>query len=310
MVVQISIPVSNVADLLAAGYTHIEVWQSTDGGNLYSEVTAPAETPATLQSAVASTTYRVGGRMLGFQLNGGPEALVTFNPLVDYWTPAQVASRINEVAVSAASVAPDFKSLFVTSPTTGRASSVTITYNDAHELGFSAGQSVVGLAQRFALSPGTLIYTFTDVAGRSEDRYKWRFSNPETGLKSEFSTRIFGNSPPVDPNLVSIATGHFLGLDGRPKKTTVLVGPTGVQNIGGFVSGIDGPLVVTTDNNGFLNVPLLRGAHVRVAIEGTSFIRELVVPDTASFDLLSAMEAAPDPFSIQSPPPFLIRRSL
>lgn len=309
MLVQVTIPVANVSALITAGYTRIEVWQSKDEGNSYEEVTASSAQAAVLTSTPASTTFRMGGKLLKLKVNGGSEQSISFSTTLDYWTPAQVATRINEVVAGLATVVSG--SVVLTSPTTGRTSSLEITYNDAHDLGFVAGQKTFGKAARVTLVGGTLIYTFTDPAGESDDRYKWRFSANGVNPISEFSERVFGSTPPIDPALVSIATATFLSLGGVPIKTSIIIATELAPTlISGYVVGVDQPLVVESDAQGFLQVPLMRGATIRVAIEGTTLIREITVPDVASFDLLTALAAAPDPYTVQTPLPFLIRRSV
>ncbi len=309
MVAQITIPAANVEDLLDLGFTRIEIWRSTDLGNLYSEITAASAQAAVLDSAVASTTYRMGGKLLKLKVSGGSERSISFSSVLDYWTPAQVVARINEVVASLASVVAG--AVRLTAPTTGRASSILITYNDAADLGLAAGTLALGLAARPSLVSGTFVYVFSDVAGGSTDRYKWRFSANGADPVSEFSLRVLGELPPVSSDLLSIATATFLGIDGRPQRRTAVFASQGSpQSIAGYFAGSAVPLTAMADEQGFLQVPLLRGARIRVGIEGTAFVRELTVPDDDTFDLLTAMAAAPDPFTVQEPLPFLIRSSL
>ena len=309
MLVQVTIPVANVSALLAAGYTHVEVWQSTDGGNLYNEITDSAPRAAVLTSLPALTTYFMSGKLLKLRVDGGAEQSISFSTVVPYWTPIQVANRINEVVASLASVVGT--SVVLTSPTTGRASTLEITYNDASDLGLGAGTVAVGKAIRIALVPDTFVNIFTDVSGSEDDRYKWRFSANGASPISDFALRVFGSDPPLDPTMVSLGTATFLSVDGRAKQVSlIIVSDAAPTIINGFVVGADQPLVVTADETGFIQVPLIRNATVRIALEGTAFVREIVVPDEDTFDLLTALSTAPDPFTVQSPLPFVIRRSL
>lgn len=309
MLVQVTIPVANVSALLNAGFTHIEVWESTDQGNLYHEVTASAPGAAVLTSLPGLTTFFMSGKLLKVKVDGGAEQSITFSTVVPYWTPTQVANRINEVVTDLASVSG--QSVILTSPTTGRASTLEITYNDARDLGLGAGSFAVGVAGRVLLLSDTFVYIFTDPSGSQDYRYKWRFSANGVSPISDFSIRVLGSEPPVDPDLVSIATATFLTMDGRPKQASIVIVSDGAPSLlGGFVVGSDQPLIVTADESGFLQVTLLRSTTVRVAIEGTAFVREIVVPDEDTFDLLSALSTAPDPFTVQTTLPYLIRRTL
>ena len=310
MVVQLSILVGNIADLLGLGYTRIEVWQSTDEGNSFQEVTASAAAPATLASADALTTFQMGGRLLKLSVNGAPEVSILFSNLVPLWTPSQVAAQINTVVPGLASVSGS--KVVLTSPTTGRASSIEVTYNDATDLGWVGGQKVYGLAVRPTLVSNTYLYSFSDVAGSSDDRYKWRFSANGVNPVSEFSAEVSGETAALlDPSLLSVGTAKFFDSTGHGQKTTILVAVDSVpQSIsGGFMQQAQ-PISVDSDDNGFLVFTAIRNSVIKVAIEGSAYIREFTVPDAATFDLLTVMAAAPDQFTVQTVPPLLTRRSI
>lgn len=308
MVVQLSIPVSNNDSLIGLGYSRIEVWQSTDSGDTYQEITAATAMPAVAYSYVADTTFKMGGKFIKFLLDGATEYSVTFDPLLVDWTATQVASRINEVAPGRA-VATLSNGVTITSTTTGRSSSVELTYSDGTL--FPVGTSVRGLDARLSLVPGTLVYTYFDVAGPVGSRYEWRFSANGVNPVSEYSSYVLGSAPPlVSSGLLSVCSGTFVGLDGRPRKTKLVIAlddnPTtsaGLTVVGG------NPLVVESGADGFLQFTLIRGTTVRIAIEGTYYVRQITVPNAASFDLIAAMATAPDPFTVQASAPFLIRRS-
>jgi hypothetical protein len=309
MVVQFSILVANNDDLMGLGYSCIEVWQSLDQGNSYSALTSPTALAASVSTISALTTFRMGGKLLKFKINGGSELSVSFSSLVDFWTPQQVSDRINEVSTGTASVVGT--NVVLTSSTTGRSSSVEITYSDADDLGLSIG-TTYGTDAHLILLPSKIVYLYSDTAGTSGSRYRWRFSNNGTNPISEYSTYVFGTAVPAIgvANLAACST-TFVGLDGKPVKTKVVVAseqnPTAVA---GYIVTNSAPLVFESGDDGFIQFSMVRGAKVRVAIEGTTFVREFTVPDAPTFDLLAAMTSAPDPFTIQTVPPFIIRRSI
>lgn len=309
MVVQLSILVANNDSLMGLGYTRIEVWQSADDGDTYQEVTAPTAQAAFLDSAHAQTTFQMGGKLLKVIVDGGSEVSITFSALTENWTPQQVVDRINEVVPGLASLVVD--QVRLSSPSTGRASSVEIVSSDAYSLGFTPTK-VFGKAPRVTMVSSTLSYLFSDVSGSTSYRYKWRFSANGVNPISEFSSYVFGASVPlIDSSNLSVCSTTFVGLDGRPIQAKVIV--VGDQNptlaFSYSVSNFQ-PLIFTSGTDGFLQFTLVRNTRVRVAIEGTAFVREFVVPNAASFDLLTVMAAAPDPFTVQVPPPFLVRRSI
>lgn len=310
MVVQLAILVGNVADLISLGYTRIEVHQSIDQGNTYQEITASALAAAILDSLPANTTFRMGGKLLKLKLNGGAELSITFSTLIDFWTTTQVVARINEVSPALASVGVGGK-VRLTSGTLGRISSIEITYNDSNDLGWSAG-IVYGKSARPTLAGGTLSYLFPDVAGSATHLYKWRYSANGVSPISGFSGVVSNQSAPgIAAGDMSVGTAKFYGADGRPKKTRILVATDSIpQSVLGVFIVRDQPIVVDSDDDGFLQLTAIRGAKVRVAIEGTSYVREFVVPNTPAFDLLTVMATVTDPFTVQVPSPVLSRRTI
>lgn len=310
MAVQLSIPVADSGSLIALGHNCIEIWQSTDDGDTYQRTTDVTAKSARVVSAKAITRFIMGGRLLRFILDGGVERTVFFDSTLEYWTSDQVVSTINTVVPGVAVV--EDESVVLRSSTTGRSSSVEITYSDSPNLGFVAGTKLYGFDSHVPLVSGTAIYNYADVVGPVGSRYRWRFSNSGANPLSDFSRYVIGTSgPALDPTKLSVCSALFVGIDGVPVKTKIVVAmeqsptPSGSLTIVGnqtkvFESGDDGFLVFT----------LARNTRVRVAIEGTYLVREFTVPNTPYFDLLSAMATATDPFTVQSAPPYLIRRNL
>lgn len=305
---QVSIPASNVADLLDMGYTTIEVYRSDDDGLNYLPITSSTPTPAFLESAAAQTTYRIGGKSVRFEVDGGVEKTVEFPLLTEYFTPALVADTFNAVVADIAAVVGT--KVVLTSPTPGPTSSLVITYSDAHELGFSAGDTARGNASHIDLDLDILLYVYSDVNGFGAARYAWRFSAGGVNPKTKLLGFVQGSVPPASGVTTSLCQARFVGLDGKPLKSRIIIVSDAIQLIAGMALGNELPLVVDSDQYGYLEVPLVQGAKVRVAIEGTAYVREFTVPATTTFDLLTTMAAAPDPFTVQVPAPFLIRRSL
>jgi len=307
--VQLSILVANNDSLIGLGFTRIEVWQSLNDGDTYEELTAPAAQAAFIESLSAQTTFRQGGKLLKFIINGGAEVSVSFSSLVDVWTAQQVVDRINEVAPGVASLSVDKVKL--SSNSTGRASSVEVTYSDGVDLGYPIVK-VFGKDPRITLVPTTLSYLYSDVSGTTLARYRWRFSANGADPISEYSAYVLGFEVPlINSGQLSVCSTTFIGLDGQPVKTKVIVvadqPPTALST---YAVTNHQPLIFESGDDGFIQFTLVRGAKVRAAIEGSSFVREFVVPNAASFDLLTVMSTSTDPFTVQTVPPYLIRRSI
>lgn len=317
MIAQVPIQVANAAALVALGYTRIEIWESDDEGATFNEITSPSVAPAVLTSSPANTMFRMAGTQLELQIGGGATQTVTFSSMLTYWTPTQVANQIN-LSLTGAVASVSGNSVVITTSGPGRVASINVIYNDAADLGFQAGQVVNGKDVRVTLVGSTFYYLYTDVAGDSDALYKWRFSANGVNPISNFSAVVPGNQPPLQSN-VAFATATFVSSTGIPVSRTVIVASAASpyeQPAGGgnpaLVVGDETPLTFTADENGFLQIPMVVGATLRVALDGTTLVREITVPGPAgsAFDLLAVMATAPDPFTVQVPPPFLTRRSL
>lgn len=302
----LSISVGEVSSLLDLGFTSIEVWATEDGAT-WTELTNGSAQPATVVSTSALNTFRLGGLYLDFQVNGGPVRHVAFSEIIVDWTPQQVMEAINAVVPGTATL--DGNAIRMSSQTTGRVSSLTIL-NYPTEMGLKQA-TTFGQDSRLELVDGSDVYTYFDVAGTNNTKYKWRFSANGENPTSKFSSSVSGKPAPISNAPMSLATARFVGIDGRPVKTTILVSPeVDASSISGFIEAGQGTLSVESDDTGLWSMHLIQGARVRIAIEGTNLIRTIIVPSTASFDLLQAMADVADPYTIQSPLPLLTRRNV
>jgi hypothetical protein len=302
----LAIHVGDVAILLGMGFSTIEIYESRDRSNSFHELTSPTSAPATAKSAAATNTFRIGGLSLSFKVNGGATNTVTFSSVLQDWTPAQVAQAINLIVPGVASVSVN--AVVLTSPTTGRVSSIEIVSSPA-SLGFRRGITY-GTDGRLELVDGVFLYKYYDVSGSTHSRYKWRFSSGGAAPFSKYSDTILATPQMTDRVAYSVATALFLDVDGQPLRTSVIIAPVSTSESSGYVIGAASSKVVQTDENGFLQVPLVCGETLRIAVEGTGLVREIVVPNTATFDLFQALSAATDQFTVQTVPPQLTRRSL
>lgn len=163
------------------------------------------------------------------------------------------------------------------------------------------------------LVPGVYSYHYYDSAPSSISRYRWRYSNGGVAPFSAFSQWVTGTQPSrLAPDKLSVAYATFIGLDGRAERAKLIVslkdGAPAV--VSGMVVAPRTTQVYEADDNGFIEVVLVRGSKVVVGIENTGFVREFTVPDSPSFDILSVMSTIPDQFSVQVPLPMLNRRSI
>jgi hypothetical protein len=82
--------------------------------------------------------------------------------------------------------------------------------------------------------------------------------------------------------------------------------------VDGFQVGLGRVQVnMRTNVNGHAEMALIRGSSLRVVFVGTSLIRSIVVPDADTFNLLTLVSNAADPFSVVTPNlPSAIRRTI
>jgi hypothetical protein len=306
---ELPMTVADADTLLINGFSHIEVWASDDFGNSYNEITAATRTLPTITSYPAQTMFRMGGHGLKFRLDHGPETLVIFDIVIDYWTPQQVSDRINQVSPGRTTVNSAQEVVF-TGVTPGRGGSIEITYCDAQDF-LPVKVYATGLNARLPLVPGVYFYTFFDQFGRNDTRYKWRFSANGADPRSDYSTRVLIDSDRVPGMPLAAAVGRFVDFEGKPVRQRILISPaTGADSVAGYTVGGTQTKVYEADDQGLLQVMLVQGSKIRVAMEGTSIVRDITVPAVASFDLLTLLNGTADMFTIQTTPPILTRRSI
>lgn len=304
----INITVGDVGTLLNLGFTHIELWHSKDDGGTWAEITGAQYAAASVTSIPAATTFVIGGSTLRYKVNGGAEVAVEFSDVLLQWTPQQVVDRINQVTPGLASLSG--LQVVLTSPTVGRQSSLQIVYSPS-DLGFEAG-TYYGVDPRLQLQDGVVSYTYFDVSNNTDSRYKWRFSANGSQPVSVWSRWVYARETARDGLSLAIGKATFVSVDGRPTKTKILVAamstPAEVQS--GVMIQMGKTEEFETDDSGYVEIPLIIGAKVRIAIERTGYVREFTVPNQTTFDLLKEMSDATDAFTVATVPPLLTRRSL
>lgn len=301
--ISIDIHVDRLTDVLAV-FDQIEVHRSIAGsGGPFVDITDAAGPTAASIDGVTAGSFALNGLVLDLTVDG--VALpVTFSG-IDPFDLATVIAQIEAVAPGVASEVPtDTDLLRLTSTTTGTGSSIVIASNPAATaLGLPTTQ-VNGLAARVPLVVGVTDYQFLDLDGADAYFYQTRYSSTTSSTVSTFSDPRQGSVGVVAP-LAELIKAELYLLDGAGKpvvgrcvrfilQTINAVATTAYQAI----PGVDANVFVTTIETGYASIDLLKGAQYKMIIEGTSFIREFVVPDTGPFDVLALAGTAPDPFDI------------
>lgn len=305
--ISLDIHVDRLGDVLAI-FDRIEIHRSTTGsGGPFTEITAPAATAAQVDGTVAGP-FNLNGLTLDLTVDG-VAVPVTFAG-IDPFDLASVISQINSVVSGVAGEVPtDTDMLRLTSTITGTGSAVLVAAGAAATvLGLSTTQ-VNGLGSRITLASGTTDYQFLDLDGADSYFYTTRYSSTTSATVSAFSEPRQGSAGVVAP-ASELVRAELSLLDGAGKPVVgrcvrfILQNSQAVDTTNYFaIPGVDANVLVVTTESGFASIDLLKGGQYRMIIEGTSFIREFVVPDTGPFDVLALAGTSPDPFDIVQAPP-------
>lgn len=311
--VRLNISVRDVASVLES-FTHVRVKRSTDGsGGTYNLITDSIPTKAKLLAPLAGT-YNLSGKTLSLIRDSHTQVDVLFTGL-DPLTVAQAANQIN-AAVGVAIASVSGTRLQLESTITGTASKLKIVGGSAASVfGWLGGERAIGYDANITLVGTQSLYEYIDNDGEAGYYYRVQYYNESTGLASADSSPFQGAAATmVGADKLSLCKLDLVDARGIavPEQEVTFYAVHEPLAVEGFeVALTRAPISIKTDNAGHAEVALVRGLKVKAVFEGTSVIREFVVPNAASFDLLSVLGTAPDPFTVRTfafPP--AMRRSL
>lgn len=310
--IRLSIFVSDISGVISA-YDVIKIRRSTtDDSGPYTEISGAAKTSAKLLSS-STSPFDVGGKTLTISVDQGAETSILFSGTGNR-TVAQVVDDIEAVISGIASNESGY--LALESTLDGSRSKIEIVGGSAAAaFGWEAGDSNTGLEQNITLVSDVNDYTFIDYDGDEDYWYQAAYLNTTTSQQSSWSSSFKGDAGTViTAENRSTATVDLVDATGAAvpgQRITFYSQHTPLQVEGYQAALVRQPVTITTDNVGHAEVSLIRGLILRVVFEGTSLIREITVPDQASFDLLELMASAPDPYNPVDPEiPYAIRRTL
>lgn len=309
-IINLSIYVSNISNVIGL-FDQMQVWRSENGetGD-YFEITAATDVAATILGT-ETAPFTLNGLTLLVKVDQGTEQTITFvtaDPINADDTVDFINDNITGAVASEVSGA-----IRLTSSTTGTSSVLEITGGTAlTELGFVQDDIDTGETQRITLVGGTSEYDFDDESGDPDNYYKVRYYNSSTQAVSTFGDPVKGDiGSIIAPSDMVKASINLAGLDGKPMADRYVV----VYNVHvppllvGDVGILGREVRVATDQAGYAETMLVKGATVDVTISGTGVVRQIVVPDT-DFDLMSAVASADDLFQIQETDiPAAVRRT-
>lgn len=293
-----------------AEYDRLEVHRSVLGeGGPYEELTAETWERAAIPATATSPSMSSGplaaldGKKLELLVNETHVVSVTFTGTI---THATAAEQLALVATPLLYPYVDTNSrLAIRTQALGGAAAIRVVDGDAAPiLGLELGSVGYGADPRPQLVEGKRVYRVTDYFSRKEYFYKTRFYNSQTGVRSEFSQPFAGKAYlGVRPENIIRGYVKLVQRDGRPnprQQVALYNAVLGQQVEGAAIMG--GKDTFLTDDDGYLEVDLIRGMVIDIGLTGTSLMRKVTVPTDPRvelFDLLSPAVGTDDAFTVK-----------
>ena len=282
---QVPVLVDDIADVILS-YNRIRVYRSVSGvaGN-FEEITATTAAAATFTGARLEP-YVLDGKDFVIDIDGTEESF-TFGAVT---TAAAAAAEITSNTTATATDSGGY--VQVTSGTTGTAS--TLEINTASEgavaLGMYVGDNDHGEESWVTLSGATKLYYVNDYQGSTDYWYKYRFYNTTNQAISDWSSAYQGREEgALDPQYIIYGTGYLVDTEGKPMpnvRITIMNKYLPKLVDDKIIAGTQ--YTYYTEDDGFVSIPLIKGATVTLSIENTSLVRDIDVPDTGdTFDLMT-----------------------
>jgi len=301
--IRLRISVEDIESVIAS-FDVIRVKKSvTSISGPYEYITAEDATPASLL-AVNAGSYNLVGKILSLIIDGQDQVDVLFTGS-GLLSAAQVVSQIN-AELGATIAAVEGSKVRLTSLTLGTESVINILVGSANIVfGWDDNTRVVGKEPHIPLQAGRTLYEIVDDDGGTGCYYyKANYYNTVNHLSSTDSSAFLGSAAAmVSSSRLSVGYIDLVDESGIaiPEQEITFYSSHEPLQIDGFqVALARKPISVVTDNTGHAEVMLVRGLKVRVVFEGTGLIREIVVPDADTFDLLQLMGTAADPYSVKT----------
>jgi hypothetical protein len=269
-----------------------------------------------------SASYDVVGLELLLRVNEGDDYTVTFqDPGSGVLSLFDAASQIRTALPNVVNAWVDADSrLVLETYETGTPAALRVVGGDAAvRLGLPTSEPyslAYGKASKIVLQPGKEQYVFTDARGSSEYFYRTRFFGSALNTASAYSLPQPATQA-AGVGAENLVTGQvrLASLNGKPLRgvNVRVFCRNNLVEAAGFV--ISGPqLSSITDEEGLASFTLIRGMDVSVAIDGTSLVREIRVPEGAEegvFNLLDPSLGPDDYFRVKHPTiEYAQRRSL
>ncbi len=304
--IQLSYFVQDIATALAT-FDTLRWWRSRTGQyGVYEAATATTPTPATLLGA-ALEPHQLNGRVLNLRIGGTNTASVTFSS-TDPVSTADAVAEING-AVGSIIATDEGGYLRLTTVAVGSNASVEILEGDGGiYLGFAVGDGAIGTDFDTTLVAGTHEYFYIDNNSADAFWYRVEFLNFATGDTTGTGVPFPSNSAAhISKSKTIVCYVRLADMSGLPIDSRRITFanpflPNTVIDQNSRWGVFRHYQQMETDRNGYAEIRLLRGISVDISIDGTGFVRRIVIPSTGSeVDLLDPTLVVRDEFGIQEP---------
>ena len=308
----------------------LEIWRSMlgEGGPyvcLMGETWGPARLPGDVTGAapavpVAGPNAVIVGLTLELEVNATNAVEVTFTGGASI-TYGQAATQIQAQSNGLLTAFVIGSRLVIETTLPGAQATLRVVGGEAAPLlGLAVEEpenTAFGLDARIPLVSGVTDYLFTDPHSFSTYFYKSRFFNTVNRSASSFGPAFRGVALSGLPSENLVLGGiDFVDIRGVGKANQVVIIYARLEGliVDGKVVAPSGPTRLLSDADGHVEIQLVRGTKISVAIAGTDLVRDIDVPtdlDITSFNLLDPAFGANDLFKVQVPLiDYAVRRSM
>jgi hypothetical protein len=282
---KLAVVVDDITTVIAT-YDVIRLYRSINGvSGTYNEITASSAAEATL-TGNKQEPFTVDGKDFDLKIDGTTESF-TFGAVT---TAADVASAITSNTSAVASDSGGY--IQIDSPTTGTVSTLEVAAASEGTLaiGLYEGDNDHGEEAYETLVGGTKLYIIDDYQGDADWWYKTRYYHTSNLTLSDFSSAFQGREEgSLDPTYMIYGTGYLVDTDGTPMPNVkIYIYNKFIPKIVNNKVMVGTRYIYTTEADGFVSIPLIKGAEVQMSIENTHLTRDITVPDSGdTFDLMT-----------------------
>ena len=258
-------------------------------------LTAGTYTPALGDSPVALTAIDA---TLAYET--GYEVLLPEGNYIFVWADGTTVQTIEDVFIYSDHGMSNVTCEVVDIDTSNALAGVEICIMDSDGKTVRRGYSLYDGRFYTSIEPGTYtavlrregcVFGYNNFTLNVADRYDTEYTN-DFSLSTSFTRPAYSDMPIVGQSSLSVMKGQFIDLRGQPiAGIRVLIShsyvPFQMTAVDASTVAVSGhPLVAVTDGMGKIEVCLVRGVTVEVAIEGTALHRNILVPNQAEFNLM------------------------